>query len=122
MFTANDLAQHRTALEASLRQPVLSAARQAARRRDEQLVAIIAEALAPWPVRVFVLADRDDVIRISLGRPDGALIDVPVDRILIDSGRFSAEEVAALVARQARKVWHSLEPLPVPANITVGQE
>lgn len=37
---------------------VLSAARAAARRQDEQLVTLVAQALDPWPVRVFVDENR----------------------------------------------------------------
>jgi hypothetical protein len=58
---------------------VLSAARAAARRQDEQLVTLVAQALDPWPVRVFVDENRPGVLRIALGRPAGAYLDVEVD-------------------------------------------
>lgn len=95
-------------------------ARQAARRHDEQLVTLVAQALEPWPVRVFVLDDRPGVLRIVLGRPNGAYLDVPVDPEQVR--RHGPAEVALIVAREARRRWHALEPLPVPANVTLGQE
>lgn len=108
----------------TLTAPPLSLAQQAGRRRDEQLVALVASALAPWPVRVYVLEHRDDVLRVALGRRDGAYLDVPVDELRhqLYRGAITLDEAVARIARQARKVWHSLEPLPVPANITLGQE
>lgn len=99
---------------------VLSAARAAAHRQDKQLVALVAQALDPWPVRVFVLEDRPGVLRIALGRPTGAYLDVEVDSREV--ARLGVAEVSRLVAIEARRRWHALEPLPVPANVVLGEE
>lgn len=80
---------------------VLSAARAAARRQDEQLVTLVAQALDPWPVRVFVDENRPGVLRIALGRPAGAYLDVEVDalKVALALARAASREAYADLLR-----------------------
>lgn len=98
--------------------PLLDLARATARRRDEQLVALIAQALEPYPVRVMFLEHHPDVIRIVLGR--ATFLDVPIDPVI--RARRPLDELVLEVAREARRRWRDLEPLPVPDNVVLGGE
>ena len=100
---------------------VREAVREAIRRRDAQLVDVIAQALAPWPVRVLVVA-HPGAVRITLGRPNGVYLTVPIDRHRIARDQLTPEDVATLIALEARRRWRDLDPLPIPANITLGAE
>ena len=97
-----------------------SIAREAARRRDAQLVRLIAQALEPYPIRVIVTEDRPGELLIRLGRPDGVTLAVPVDASLVT--RYGPDELAVYIGLEARRRWHDLEPLPVPDNVILGQE
>lgn len=92
----------------------------AARRRDEQLVELIAQALAPWPIRVLVAEDRPGELLVRLGRPSGVTLAIPVDPTLVP--RLGIDETVRLVALEARRRWRDLEPAPVPANVALGEE